>query len=219
MEFAPVIIWWIVILIIGVVGWPLAFSWLGNLPDRGFALARPVGFLMTGYVLWLGATFRLLQNNVVGILIGLLLVGAIGVVWHQQQVQRGQSESLLTWLKREWRYVVAIELLFNLAFGLWTIFKAYNPNIETAGGEKWMEITFINGILRSGYFPPQDPWLSGFGISYYYFGYVMMAAAQHGDLAGGKYQGMGGYPDEKANHQHESDVFDEAAVARWALDA
>jgi YYY domain-containing protein len=57
----------------------------------------------------------------------------------------------------------------------WVIFKAYNPNIETAGGEKWMEIAFINGILRSDYFPPQDPWLSGFGISYYYFGYVLMS--------------------------------------------
>ena len=40
-----------------------------------------------------------------------------------------------------------------------------------------MEIAFINGILQSDHFPPQDPWLSGFGISYYYFGYVMMSMA------------------------------------------
>ena len=38
-----------------------------------------------------------------------------------------------------------------------------------------MEIAFQNAILRSEHFPPLDPWLSGFGISYYYFGYVMMA--------------------------------------------
>jgi uncharacterized membrane protein len=38
-----------------------------------------------------------------------------------------------------------------------------------------MEIAFINGTLRSDYFPPQDPWLSGFAISYYYFGYVLLA--------------------------------------------
>ena len=38
-----------------------------------------------------------------------------------------------------------------------------------------MEIAFTNGVLRSDGFPPQDPWLSGFGISYYYFGYVLMA--------------------------------------------
>ena len=39
-----------------------------------------------------------------------------------------------------------------------------------------MEFAFVNGILRSRLFPPQDPWLSGYGVRYYYFGYVMLAA-------------------------------------------
>jgi YYY domain-containing protein len=177
MQLTPILIWWFITLIIGLAGWPLAFSLLRHLPDRGFALARPVGFLITGYILWLGATFRLLQNNIGGILVTLVLVAVVGLIWHRQQIRSDQSPSLWAWLKREWRYVLAVELLFNAAFVGWTIFKAHNPNIETAGGEKWMEIAFINGILRSGYFPPQDPWLSGFGISYYYFGYVMMTTA------------------------------------------
>jgi YYY domain-containing protein len=172
-----IVTWWVIILIFGLAGWPLAFSLMKNLPERGFAFARPVGFLFVGYILWLGATFRLLQNNAGGILVALGLVAAIGLVWQRQQAQSEPGQSLLGWLKQQWRYVLAIELLFNLAFVGWVIFKAYNPNIETAGGEKWMEIAFINGILRSDYFPPQDPWLSDFGISYYYFGYVMMAAA------------------------------------------
>ncbi|HMR64380.1 MAG TPA: DUF2298 domain-containing protein, partial [Anaerolineae bacterium] len=176
MEFTPVIIWWLLLFIIGLVGWPLAFSLLRFLPDRGFAWARPVGLLLTGYLLWLGATFRLLQNSTGGVLaaLGLVLLG--GWWWHRQQVKAGQSEPILVWLKREWRYALSVELLFTVAFLGWVFYKAYNPNIETAGGEKWMEIAFINGILRSDYFPPKDPWLSGFGISYYYFGYVMMAA-------------------------------------------
>jgi YYY domain-containing protein len=176
MEFTPIIIWWLLLFVIGLVGWPLAFSLLRFLPDRGFAVARPAGFLLTGYLLWLGATFRLLQNSAGGVLasLGLVLLG--GLWWHRQQVRAGRSEPMLAWLKREWRYVVSVELLFAAAFLGWVFYKAYNPNIETAGGEKWMEIAFVNGILRSDYFPPKDPWLSGFGISYYYFGYVMMAA-------------------------------------------
>lgn len=175
MDFTPLLSWWLVILAFGLVGWPLAFSLLRWLPDRGFALARPVGLLTTGYILWLGGSFRLLQNNIGGTLIALIVVLALGVIWQRQQ--GSSAETMLVWLRREWRYALTIEALFALAFAGWAVFKAYNPNIETAGGEKWMEIAFINGTLRSDYFPPQDPWLSGFAISYYYFGYVIMAMA------------------------------------------
>jgi YYY domain-containing protein len=169
-DVTPLLIWWLIILIFGLVGWPVAFNLLRHLPDRGFALARPVGLLLAGYVLWLGGTFRLLRNNSAGILIALVVVLIVGLLW-----RRRSDDGMIAWLKREWRYALAVELLFSTAFIGWTIFKAYNPDIETAGGEKWMEIAFINGVLGSAYFPPQDPWLSGFGISYYYFGYVLMA--------------------------------------------
>ncbi|MBN1219790.1 MAG: hypothetical protein JXM69_12745 [Anaerolineae bacterium] len=175
MELTPLLIWWLITLIFGLAGWPLAFSLLRFLPDRGFAVARPVGLLLSGYILWLGASFRLLQNNSGGIIIALGVVLTLGLVWRRQQFKAGDSMSMLGWLKREWRYVLAVELLFHVALVAWTVFKAYNPNLETAGGEKWMEIAFINGTLNSDYFPPQDPWLSGFAISYYYFGYVLMA--------------------------------------------
>ena len=36
-----------------------------------------------------------------------------------------------------------------------------------------MELAFINAVMHSPTFPPHDPWLSGYAISYYYFGYVM----------------------------------------------
>jgi uncharacterized membrane protein len=64
------------------------------------------------------------------------------------------------------------ELLFALVFVLWAAFRAFTP--EIAGTEKPMEFAFINGVLGSRFFPPQDPWLSGYAISYYYFGYVML---------------------------------------------
>ncbi len=174
-TYTPILIWWLTLFIIGLVGWPLAFSLLGGLPDRGYTFTRPVALLFGGYILWLGASFRLLQNNVGGIVVALALVLGLGLIWHRRQVARAQAPPLLVWLRQQWRYALLVELLFAAGFIGWAWYKAHNPNIETAGGEKWMEIAFINGILRSSHFPPQDPWLSGFGISYYYFGYVLMA--------------------------------------------
>jgi uncharacterized membrane protein len=71
------------------------------------------------------------------------------------------------------RLVAATEALFLVAFFIWAVIRATMP--DASGTEKPMELAFIHSILRSPTFPPQDPWLSGYAISYYYFGYVMVA--------------------------------------------
>jgi YYY domain-containing protein len=38
-----------------------------------------------------------------------------------------------------------------------------------------MDFMFLNASSRSTYYPPSDPWLAGYGVSYYYFGYVINA--------------------------------------------
>ncbi len=52
-------------------------------------------------------------------------------------------------------------------------------NPEIVGTEKTDGSCFINGIYQSPSFPPNDPWLSGYAISYYYFGYLIVAALMH----------------------------------------
>ena len=66
-----------------------------------------------------------------------------------------------------------VEVLFLIAFMGWAVVRSANP--EITGTEKPMELAFINAILRSPTLPPNDPWLSGYSISYYYYGYVMVA--------------------------------------------
>jgi YYY domain-containing protein len=74
-------------------------------------------------------------------------------------------------LAEQWRYIVVVELLFLALFALWVWVRSTNPAITAT--EKPMEFAFLNSLGRTPTFPPADPWLSGFGISYYYFGYVM----------------------------------------------
>ena len=169
-EVLAVFRWWLIIEILGLMALPLAVRLFRHLPDRGYALAKPLGLLSVSYVLWIGATFGLLHNNVGGIVFSILAVGAF-CGWFYA---RGDKDGNLLTLLRERRWViVASEVLFALSFGLWALYRAYNP--EIAGTEKPMEFGFLNAILRSETFPPHDPWLSGFAISYYYFGYLMMA--------------------------------------------
>ena len=169
-----VIVWWLWMQALGLVALPLAYRFFGRLPDRGYAFARPLGLLLTSYVLWLGASLGLLRNSVGGALFSLLFVAIVSLVVYRRGRSKGEP-GLFAWLKVHGRLVLAVELLFAAALALWALLRAYSPDLTTAGGEKFMEIMYLNSIGRSEYFPPQDAWLSGYAISYYYFGYVMIA--------------------------------------------
>ncbi|NLE76244.1 MAG: hypothetical protein GX605_05775 [Chloroflexi bacterium] len=172
-----VLTWWIWLQLIGLAALPLAWWLLRCLPDRGHAFARPLGLLLATYVLWLGGALGLLRNSLGGVLVAVLAVAALSA-WAARRL--GGPAALRADLAAYWREhrwaVLTTEALFLLCLGGWSLYRAYSPDIATAGGEKFMEFAFVNAILRSPTFPPPDPWLSGFGISYYYFGYVMVAA-------------------------------------------
>lgn len=169
---------WLIIQLFAVIALPLAWRLFAALPSRGYLLAKPLGLLLVSYFLWLGSSLGLLRNSTGGILAALLLVAALSLWLGAPALRRSGSSGkivLLTWLRARRRWIVAAELLFLAALLAAAAMRSYSPQITTAGGEKWMELTFLNGILRSQRFPPLDPWLSGFGISYYYFGYVILA--------------------------------------------
>ncbi|MGA2488848.1 MAG: DUF2298 domain-containing protein [Anaerolineales bacterium] len=164
--------WYLLITLIGWLAFPLAYSLFPALADRGFSLTRALGMLVWGYVFWIMASLGLIQNDGSGLLLALIVLAAVSGAGLLRKEMR---KSLGEWVRSNVRMVVIIEVLFFLAFAAWAFVRASNPNIETAGGEKTMELAFINAILRSPTFPPHDPWLSGYAISYYYFGYVMTA--------------------------------------------
>lgn len=172
--------WWLLIEILGLAALPIAFHTMRWLPDRGYTFAKALGLLIASYILWIGAMTGFLRNDTGGILFAILAVfglSALALLFRPRQSspKRSNLNEFLDYLNQNKRLILIVELLFAAAFILWVIVRAYAPDkVMNAGGEKFMEMTFLNGVLSSSSFPPLDPWLSGFGISYYYFGYVMM---------------------------------------------
>ena len=169
--------WYILVTFLGWLTFPLAYRLFPALADRGYTLSRAFGLLIWGFVFWLFANFGIAQNDIGGLLLGLVILGGLSA-WaffgNKSEFISRKSE-IQTWLKENVKLIVTTEILFLLAFGFMAFIRACNPEITTAGGEKWMEVAFINAILHSPSFPPHDPWLSGYAISYYYFGYIMAA--------------------------------------------
>ena len=75
--------------------------------------------------------------------------------------------------------LVAGELVFLAAYGVWLTIVAQSPAI--ANTEKPMDFAFLNAIVQADTFPPEDPWLAGHSISYYYFGHLMVGVSDQAD--------------------------------------
>ncbi len=163
-------LWWLLLLALGFAALPATQRVLRFLPDRGYAFAKPFALLLWVYPFWLLTSLGFLQNDF-GVL-AFLLVALAAASWG---LLRGRGErSTLTWLRAQWKYVLVVEIIFLVAYLAFAYFRAFNPEINAT--EKPMEFMFLNSILQSQTFPPHDAWLSGFAISYYYLGYVMVAA-------------------------------------------
>lgn len=163
------IFWYLSISIIGLIALPITLNLFPSLSGRGYAFSRILGLLIWGYIFWLLASLGLLGNNIGGLLFGLVVLLGISYLAYR----KFSTQELKNWWRENRRLVIWVEIIFLIAFAGWAVVRAANP--EILGTEKPMELGFINAILSSPVFPPHDPWLSGYSISYYFFGYVMTA--------------------------------------------
>ena len=161
--------WYLTATILGIVAFPIAFRFFPGLADRGAAFVKPLGLLIWGFFFWLLVSLGVLQNDMGGEVLAFALLTTVSYLL----IRKNQFSILKDWFRGHWKLFLRIEVVFLIFFAGWTVVRAANP--EIAYTEKPMELAFINSILKSPGFPPQDPWLSGFAISYYYFGYVIIA--------------------------------------------
>jgi len=162
------IIWWFTVELLGFIALPLTTVIFRNLPDRGYAFGKALAILLLSFILWLAAYAHILPNNGWSIvLIAILLSIGSFLIFRRRRQEIASFVSDNRWV------IIVTEAIFLFSFVLYALVHAYSPDINF--GEKSMDFAFLNGILRSEYFPPNDPWLSGHSISYYYFGYLMMA--------------------------------------------
>lgn len=151
--------------LLGLALLPLAARLFRPLADRGFLFSKPLGILLVTYPSWLLGTFGMLRFQQATIAVLLVAAGlASWIAW---------GHETLSWLRESWKSVAVMELLFLLCFSAAALVRAYNP--EISGTEKPMDFAILNALYRTEQFPAADPWMSGFSISYYYFGYLLLA--------------------------------------------
>jgi YYY domain-containing protein len=162
--------WWLVVTGLGLLAFPLLYAILPSLRDRGYGFSRILGLLLVAYLTWLAASLRVFPNTRATIvrMVALLALAGVGVAalnW----------EGLTAFLRQRWRTILWIEGLYAVLFAGWIGVRLLQPDLwhPVVGGEKPMDFAYLNAVMKSTWFPPYNPWLSGTWINYYYFGFVI----------------------------------------------
>ncbi|HEY5571665.1 MAG TPA: DUF2298 domain-containing protein [Anaerolineales bacterium] len=165
-----VIIWYVAVGLLGLFTYPMVRMALSGLPDRGYPLARTAGLLISSYLVWLGGSFRIpFSRFSISVVLGMLVLTGIFLAYRQR-------ESLIQEWQQRRRYFMLVEGLFLAFFILDLLIRLGNPDLwhPWKGGEKPMDFSYFNAVLKSTSFPPFDPWFAGGYINYYYYGFVLV---------------------------------------------
>jgi len=170
-PLVAVLLWWLAVEVVALAAWPVTYTVFHRFRDRGHLLGKGLGLVILGYLVWLPSSLRLLRNGLPLTLAALALLVAFSAFLFR----RRKGEMLAFW-KDNARLLLFEEGLFALAFLAFVFIRVLNPDLwqPWLGGEKSMEIAYINASLKSAYFPPHDPYFAHGYLNYYYYGQFLM---------------------------------------------
>lgn len=170
-EPLAVSVWYLALLVMGALAFPLTFAAFSGLPDRGYPFAKTVALLCVTWFVWFLGSFRLLPYTRGSIFLGFAVLAAIsGLIAWQKRLE------IRDYLRARGRHILIVEAVGLALFLLMLFIRWGNPDLwhQWKGGEKPMDFSYFNAVLKSTYFPPYDPWLAGGYLNYYYYGFVVV---------------------------------------------
>jgi YYY domain-containing protein len=171
--------WWAGLALLGLAFRPFVERiFPATFPDRGRAFAKPLALVGLTYLAWLLTSAGLPHDAALGVSVGSLAAAVAARAWRHRlavPADAARAEAPAGGGRRPSgpRRWLGNEAVFLAAFCFFAFVRALQPAIF--GAEKFMDFAFFNTLLRARHFPPEDPWMSGVGINYYYFGYLMFA--------------------------------------------
>ena len=165
-----VMLWYLAVFGLGLINYPLVRLVFRSLSDKGYPFSRLVGLLLLAYFVWLagsmGIPFTTLTISIV--FLGLFLVNIFLFML--------QKEEIIQEFREKGKYYLIFEVVILAFFLVDLLIRIGNPDLwhPYKGGEKPMDFSYLNAVIKSTTFPPYDPWFTGGYINYYYYGFVIV---------------------------------------------
>ena len=165
-EWLTVIFWLAAFWLLGLIFMPLTAVIFRSLKDKDWGISKFFGLMVFGYTVWLCASLGLdySRRTILSVLLGWTLVNALILL-----IRKDRLLPALRSLKTD---ILWADGVFFACFCFFLAIRIMNPDLwhPYKGGERPMDFSYFNAILKSTNFPPYDPWFAGGTMNYYYYG-------------------------------------------------
>ena len=156
--------WILIIQVIGIATFPITFGIFKNLSDRGYAFSKPIGIAVIGLISWILSVNGLSNPSRLSLFVIMLFMVSVSIILtHKHWIE------IKIFMKETWKLLVSLDLLFLCIYVMFIGFIYWDPSINHT--EQPMDFAFLNASIMAEVGGPEDPWMKGSVISYYYFGY------------------------------------------------
>jgi uncharacterized membrane protein len=165
-TFSDIVSWYALTTVVSLAFTPLVLVVFRHLTDRGAAFARIFSALVLVWPVWFlsGTVPGLVPFGAISLWTTLVLGGALcwWFAWKQGALDREAA-----------MHVGFAEAGYLAMFAAYAWFRGFDPVIQWQ--EKLSDLMMLSSTMQTTSMPPNDAWLAGNTINYYYVGYVPWA--------------------------------------------
>jgi YYY domain-containing protein len=169
-QVFAVLVWYLSILLLSWIVYPMMHLAFPNFRFNGYPYAKIAGMLLLALgSWWLSSNGMLYTKATIGMVV-LLLVIVNGVIFLFRR------EKIIADVSNNWSQYLKLEIISLGFFLFFLLVRIGNPDLwhPAKGGEKPMDFSYFNAVLKTDTFPAYDPWYAGGYLNYYYYGFVIV---------------------------------------------
>lgn len=162
-------LWYGVLILLGLVCYPITRVIFPGLKDKGYSISKIIGLLALAWLTWiLGSAGIGVSKWVITLVFG-GLAGINLVIFFRNRIE------IIEQIRQNKNLILTVEVISLSLFLLFLLIRLGNPDLwhPYKGGEKPMDFSYLNAVIKSSIYPPYDPWFADGYINYYYYGFVI----------------------------------------------
>jgi len=170
-QYISVLVWYISITFLGWMVYPIIRIAFKGLDRKGWPILKVAGLIILTFCVWIAGSLGIQVTRWTMIYCILILFVINGVLFYLEKTE------ILNELFDNLKFILYIEIIILCFFIFFLLIRIGNPDLwhPYKGGEKPMDFSYFNALIKSVSYPPYDPWYAGGYINYYYWGFLIAA--------------------------------------------